>query len=42
MQIEFVLVGNGIMNSETDNIGQFTYPWTHALIATQIAGHAII
>jgi serine carboxypeptidase-like clade 2 len=28
-----IMVGNGIMNSVTDAIGQFTYPWTHALIS---------
>jgi serine carboxypeptidase-like clade 2 len=31
-----IMVGNGIMNSDTDTIGQFTYPWTHALISDQI------
>nr|ABR16596.1 unknown [Picea sitchensis] len=30
-----IMVGNGIMNSDTDNIGQITYPWTHALISDE-------
>lgn len=29
-------VGNGVMNSETDFIGTFQYPWTHALISDQL------
>eukprot|EP00253_Pinus_taeda_P030200 PITA_30200 len=28
-------VGNGIMNCETDILGQITYPWTHALISDE-------
>ena len=28
-------VGNGIMNTDTDTIGQITYPWTHGLISDQ-------
>lgn len=30
-----VMVGNGLMNCETDILGQMTYPWTHALISDE-------
>lgn len=31
-----ILVGNGVMNSETDFIGTFQYAWNHALISDQL------
>eukprot|EP00253_Pinus_taeda_P006517 PITA_06517 len=31
-----IMVGNGVMNSDTDVIGTFEYAWSHALISDQL------
>eukprot|EP00253_Pinus_taeda_P028270 PITA_28270 len=31
-----IMVGNGVMNSDTDFIGTFQYAWNHALISDQL------
>jgi serine carboxypeptidase-like clade 2 len=31
-----IMVGNGVMNSDTDFIGTFQYAWSHALISDQL------
>ena len=36
MHIQFLQVGNGVMNSDTDFIGTFYYAWSHALISDQL------
>jgi len=35
IHLKGILVGNGIMDNDKDAIGQFTYPWSHALISDQ-------